>query len=231
MKSAPSMSADLSKTQKRSSRNALARASAIALFCIAFSQGGWPSSNFPFIVKSIAKYGQNMGVTLTPETRDGGFDILAVHRNMLTWDSVNLVECKRYGPESGHGIGVVQRLLGAVVQQRAAKGLVVTTSFFTRKCYCHRWGEQVRNLFEGPKGVVDLDRLAYRILTTADLPFLSLLHFRQCLSSNLHFRQFNGSKTRIVDQVGIEKFWFWLNLRQLIGSSGGKELVQVTIIL
>ena len=38
-------------------------------------------------------------------------------------------------------------------------------------------------------------------LASADLRSFSLLHFRQCLSSNLHFRQFNGSKTRIVDKV------------------------------
>jgi type I site-specific restriction endonuclease len=37
--------------------------------------------------------------------------------------------------------------------------------------------------------------------TGADLRFFSLLHFRQYLSSNLHFRQLNGSKTRIADQV------------------------------
>jgi hypothetical protein len=59
---------------------------------------------------------------------------------------------------------------------------------------------------------------------------LALLHFRQCLSSNLHFRQFNGSKTRNVEKVGGEISRFRLNLRQIIGSSGGKELGQVTVI-
>jgi len=40
-----------------------------------------------------------------------------------------------------------------------------------------------------------------RPLASADLRFFSLLHFRQYLSSDLHFRQFNGSKTRIVHKV------------------------------
>ncbi len=57
-----------------------------------------------------------------------------------------------------------------------------------------------------------LENTPYRILTPADLLFLSLLHFRQCLSSNLHFRQFNGSKTRIVDKVGMRNHWVLIEL-------------------
>jgi len=53
------------------------------------------------------------------------------------------------------------------------------------------------------------------------------LNFRQRLSSNLHFRQFNGSKTRIVDKVGMRNLWVLIELaatncfqrRQRIASS------------
>src|SRR6267142_6412646 len=65
-----------------------------------------------------------------------------------------------------------------------------------------------------------------RPLASADLQFFSLLHFRQYLSSDLHFRQFNGSKTRIVDKVEmrnlsvlIELAKNWFQPRQRIGSS------------
>lgn len=71
-------------------------------------------------------------VELTPETRDGGVDIIAVHKSPLTGNTVSLVECKRYAPDKTVGIGVVQRLLGSVIQQEAHKGIVVTTSFFTK---------------------------------------------------------------------------------------------------
>lgn len=71
-------------------------------------------------------------VELTPETRDGGVDIIAVHKSALTGNTVHLVECKRYAPDNGVGIGVVQRLLGTVSQMKANKGVIVTTSFFTR---------------------------------------------------------------------------------------------------
>ena len=71
-------------------------------------------------------------VQLTPETRDGGMDIIAVHKSPLIGNTISLIECKRYAPENRVGIGVVQRLLGNVIQQEAHKGIVVTTSFFTK---------------------------------------------------------------------------------------------------
>lgn len=71
-------------------------------------------------------------VQLTPETRDGGMDIIAVHKSPLTGNTISLIECKRYAPDNRVGIGVVQRLLGNVIQQEAHKGVVVTTSFFTK---------------------------------------------------------------------------------------------------
>jgi hypothetical protein len=56
---------------------------------------------------------------------------------------------------------------------------------------------------------------------------LSGQHFRQGLASNLHFRQFNGSKTPIVDKVGMRNLSVliepaasnWFQRRQGIGSS------------
>jgi len=85
---------------------------------------------FEEFVASLFKH-HGFEVSLTPATRDGGFDILAVHHSELTDDMVSLVECKRYAPDRPVGIGVVQRLLGTVEQVRANKGVLVTTSFFT----------------------------------------------------------------------------------------------------
>jgi hypothetical protein len=49
----------------------------------------------------------------------------------------------------------------------------------------------------------------------------------KCLSSDLHYRQFNGSKTRIADKGGMRNLWVlielaatnWFQRRQRIGSS------------
>jgi restriction system protein len=87
---------------------------------------------FEELVAAIFK-NNGFSVELTPETRDGGIDIIAVHKSILTGETVHFVECKRYAPENKVGIGIVQRLLGTVSQKRANKGVIVTTSFFTRE--------------------------------------------------------------------------------------------------
>lgn len=71
-------------------------------------------------------------VELTPETRDGGFDILAIQKSSLLGESKYLIECKRYAPENKVGIGIVQRMLGVVESSKANKGIIATTSSFTR---------------------------------------------------------------------------------------------------
>jgi HJR/Mrr/RecB family endonuclease len=85
---------------------------------------------FEELVASIFK-NQGFDVELTPKTRDGGIDIIAVQKSLYTGDSVHLIECKRYAPHNTVGIGIVQRVLGAVAQHEASKGIVITTSHFT----------------------------------------------------------------------------------------------------
>ncbi len=86
---------------------------------------------FEELVASIFK-NNGFNVQLTPETRDGGIDIIAVQHSAFTGETVNLIECKRYGPSHKVGIGIVQRMLGCVYERRANKGIVITTSFFSR---------------------------------------------------------------------------------------------------
>lgn len=70
-------------------------------------------------------------VTMTPETRDGGRDILVSNSNTLG-EHFYLVECKRYGPERPIGVSLVRALYGVVEAERASAGLLVTTSYFTK---------------------------------------------------------------------------------------------------
>jgi hypothetical protein len=77
-----------------------------------------------------------------------------------------------------------------------------------------------------------------RPLASADLRFFSLLHFRQYLSSNLHSRQFNGSKTRIVDKVEMRNLSVlielaaknWFQPRQRIGSSHKMDRLRRVVV-
>ena len=82
----------------------------------------------------VAAIFRNNGFTveLTPQTHDGGVDIIAVQHSAFTGELIHLIECKRYHPSRKVGIGVVQRLLGTVTQRRATKGIVVATSSFSR---------------------------------------------------------------------------------------------------
>jgi hypothetical protein len=70
-------------------------------------------------------------VHLTPQTRDGGRDILAF-QNSTVGRHLYLVECKRHNPGNPVGVSIVQRLYGVVTQERATAGLIVTTSRFTK---------------------------------------------------------------------------------------------------
>ena len=89
-----------------------------------------PPRKFEELVASVFRQ-SGFEVELTPESRDGGIDIIAVQRDGFAGSSLHLIECKRYLPHNTVGIGVVQRLLGVVEQHRATKGIVVTTSSFT----------------------------------------------------------------------------------------------------
>lgn len=69
---------------------------------------------------------------LTPGTKDGGYDIIAVTHHELTGSEVYLVECKRYAPGHKVTVGIVRGLYGIVCSEDATKGIIITTSSFTR---------------------------------------------------------------------------------------------------
>ncbi len=71
-------------------------------------------------------------VELTPASKDGGYDIIAVRHQTLTGRHVYLVECKRY--DHGHKVDVkiVRGLMGVVQMENATKGIIVTTASFTK---------------------------------------------------------------------------------------------------
>ena len=70
-------------------------------------------------------------VELTPESRDGGRDILASSQSDLG-RLLHLVECKRYAPDRPVGVSLVTNLYGVVEIERATNGIIVTTSRFTK---------------------------------------------------------------------------------------------------
>ncbi|MDO8946156.1 MAG: restriction endonuclease [Desulfocapsaceae bacterium] len=71
-------------------------------------------------------------VELTPATRDGGYDIFAISKDLASTKTSWLIECKRYAPERKVGIDVVRSLCGVKNDLKAANAMIATTSFFTK---------------------------------------------------------------------------------------------------
>jgi restriction system protein len=113
-----------------------------------------PPRKFEELVATIFR-NNGFNVELTPETRDGGIDIVAVQKDGFGGSILNLVECKRYLPENKVGIGVVQRMFGVVEQHRATQGIIVTTSSFSRDAQTCAQSSQYRL---GLKGYTDLSK-------------------------------------------------------------------------
>jgi len=74
---------------------------------------------------------QGFDVTLTPSTRDGGMDVIAVQRNGVGTMMI-IVECKKYAASNKVGVEIVRGLYGVVEQKRATRGIIATTSYFTK---------------------------------------------------------------------------------------------------
>ena len=70
-------------------------------------------------------------IQLTPPTRDGGYDIMAVQKDSLGIETTTLVECKRYGLDHKVGIALIRGLYGVKSFLGVSNALLVTTSEFS----------------------------------------------------------------------------------------------------
>lgn len=70
-------------------------------------------------------------VELCRRGADGGVDIVATTHNVVG-SALTLIQCKKYSSDNPVGVSVIRDLYGLVEERRATKGLVATTSSFTR---------------------------------------------------------------------------------------------------
>lgn len=83
-----------------------------------------------------AKLFEKLGYTvlLTPITRDGGKDIVASIEVTKGLKPLNvIIECKKYNESHLVGANVVRNLLGTMFMSKADRGILVTSSYFTRE--------------------------------------------------------------------------------------------------
>jgi hypothetical protein len=76
-------------------------------------------------------HAQGFEVELTARTGDGGKDIIAVQDSPLG-KNVMFVEAKRYAKNRPVNVAVVRSLLGVTEMEGATKGILVTSSYFTK---------------------------------------------------------------------------------------------------
>jgi HJR/Mrr/RecB family endonuclease len=74
---------------------------------------------------------EKMNVILTRLSKDGGRDIIA-EAQTLFGNHLYYVECKRYAKTHKVGISIIRSLYGIVESEKATKGIIVTTSDFTK---------------------------------------------------------------------------------------------------
>lgn len=101
------------------------------------------------ISKILRKF--KMHTNLTKQTRDGGYDIVAIEDNQFLQNKY-LIECKRYKPTKKVDVAVVQRLYGVKNDERATKAFLVTSSFFTKDAVKfakkHAWDIELKDFHD-----------------------------------------------------------------------------------
>lgn len=74
---------------------------------------------------------QGYKVQVTPQTRDGGYDVLAVQTDSLGIESTYAVQVKQYAAKNKVGVEQLRELLGVKEFLGVSKGILVTSSSFT----------------------------------------------------------------------------------------------------
>ena len=82
------------------------------------------------IAEILASYGWE--VVLTPTTKDGGYDLFAVSKDIAGVQTSWIIECKKYSPWNKVGVDIVRALYGIKSNLKVANALLATTSYFTK---------------------------------------------------------------------------------------------------
>jgi hypothetical protein len=76
-------------------------------------------------------HNQGYDVTLTPKSKDGGKDIVAIHKDIFG-HQMFIVECKRYNENNKVGVELVRGLYGVHQAGNYNQSILATTSTFTK---------------------------------------------------------------------------------------------------
>lgn len=96
---------------------------------------------FEELIAQIWEY-NGFHVQLTPQTRDGGKDIIA-YRKDISGELLYAIECKYNNQNNKVGRPVLQNLYGVIESEKFTGGCVATTSYFSRDA--HKFRESVKH--------------------------------------------------------------------------------------
>lgn len=88
----------------------------------------------PFLFESVVAEllaGFGWDVNVTPQSRDGGYDILGITTDPSGLQTSWVVECKRYSPDNKVGIDIARQIMGVKTHIGVPNAVLVTTSGFT----------------------------------------------------------------------------------------------------
>lgn len=99
------------------------------------------------VAELLASFGWR--VELTRATKDGGYDIFGIHRDVSGLESAWLVECKKFRPDRPVGVELVRSFWAVKTDLNVPNGLIATTSHFTtgaKQFKTSRWDLSFRDL-------------------------------------------------------------------------------------
>jgi HJR/Mrr/RecB family endonuclease len=82
------------------------------------------------IAELLASFGWE--VQLTPPTKDGGYDIFAISKDLAGVKTSWIIECKKYSEDHKVGVEIARSLYGVKLDLRVANAMLATTSHFTK---------------------------------------------------------------------------------------------------
>ncbi|MFH1893992.1 MAG: pentapeptide repeat-containing protein [Candidatus Zixiibacteriota bacterium] len=82
------------------------------------------------IAEILASYGWE--VQLTPPSKDGGYDIFAISKDISGLKSSWIIECKKYSEKNKVGVAIARALYSVKLDLRVSNALLASTSHFTR---------------------------------------------------------------------------------------------------
>lgn len=82
------------------------------------------------IAELLAGFGWE--VALTASTRDGGYDIFAISKDISGVKTSWIIECKKFAPEKPVGVGIARALYATKMRLGVAGAMLATTSYFTK---------------------------------------------------------------------------------------------------